>query len=97
MTTQNRAWLASELNEGSPLCPERKLAAAVIMQAIADATGGGGTCGEQGPARNIAVAQARAFLTAETGPWAESRRIWCDLAGIDPTAMHERIRREHVR
>lgn len=54
----------------------RRLAAAVILLALGDARG----WGDDGQ-------QARHFLTDQGGAWAQSRALWCDLAGIDESAL----------
>lgn len=35
--------------------------------------------------------EARQFCEARQGPWAESRRLWCHAAGIEPSALMRRI------
>ena len=66
--------------------PESDLAAAVLLRAIEDAKGMACTALEQ--------AQARIFLTAEAGEWAQARALWCQAAGLDDAAVRERM--EHA-
>lgn len=60
-----------------------QLARAVIAQALADV--GIGTARRHGPPSQSTpeYREAYAFLTARSGTWAESRRLWCDQADID--------------
>lgn len=77
----------------------REVALAVLRQAALDAVGL--CCGLETSAndpskermRQRAIAEARAFWAAETGDWARSRAIWCDLAGVDPGDMRARALR----
>lgn len=62
---------------------EKQLACAVLQQAVQDIHMAG---------RDGRV--ARIFLTAESGPWARSRHFWADVAGIDPAALNDAVRRQ---
>lgn len=71
-----------------PDTPVRRLAAAVIKDAIRIV--------ENGASSGAAYAQARDFLFCEDAGsgWAMSRRMWCMRAGIDEAAMRGRLPRE---
>lgn len=60
--------------------PEQSLAVAVLHLAIHDAT-----ITVAGYNRDRAVL----FLTSNTYRWRESRHMWCDVAGLDPTAFEQ--------
>jgi hypothetical protein len=67
--------------------PERQLACNVLWQALADATGG-----KSASRTTRESEQARHFLTCPSGEWRQSRRDWCDAAGLDPDAFEEQAR-----
>ena len=67
--------------------PERALAAAVILQAIADSQA---RCDPRGGITQAEIAQAWKFLTARVGGWAEMRSAWCGYAGLDPREVRQR-------
>ena len=58
---------------------DRHRAVAVIVQAIADATGG-----NDSKLYPTDVHEAWRFLTDEEGDWHQSRAFWCEMAGSDP-------------
>ena len=67
------------------------LAVHVLLQAIRDVFGTHdiASCGDRHA--TSARSDAYAFLTATTGAWRQSRRDWCDLAGINPDAFERGI------
>jgi hypothetical protein len=69
--------------------PARSLDASVILQALADA---GVVRAVNSAQPGVAeVASAQYFLTDATGPYAQSRETWCDVAGIDATALRRHV------
>lgn len=72
-------------------CGEQQLAYAVLLLALADASGST-QCGvDVKSVRLYSTNQvhARVFCIASDGPWARSRTMWCDMAGVDPDAFRE--------
>jgi hypothetical protein len=61
----------------------------VILQALADAGVVRKVNGSQPGISEVASAQY--FLTDATGPYARSRQIWCDVAGIDAAALRQHV------
>ncbi len=59
------------------------LAAAVIQRAVDDLSS----------LKEVERREARSFLTDEHGACAQSRKLWCDLAGFDADAVRERVLR----
>ena len=82
-----------------PMGDERTMALAVLQQAIRDAALPLGTAkgskhdGTTTVATVAEIIQAREFWTAETGEWAQSRKTWCDMAGVDPDYAQQRALR----
>lgn len=79
--------------------PEADLAAAVVKQALADGCrpkiSARQTGGSASPADR---SQAWAFLTATSGAWAESRKLWCGICGVDAELLRqEALRRGPAR
>lgn len=68
---------------------EVDLAKSVILQAVRDVML---RCdGGSGRPQIAEQRAARLFLTEQTGEWASSRQLWCDLAGFDADALRARI------
>ena len=79
--------------------PHASLAAAVIEQAIADATTDPLPAGEKrgGMQRRRPMyaehVAARLFLTSREREWVAARTPWCDLIGLDPEVLRQRALR----
>lgn len=69
----------------------RELAVAVILQALTDAKHAQ-QYGDDLTAAGVAAREARLFLTEEIGPWALSRKTWCEYAGLDPDRFYEQVK-----
>ncbi|APL95491.1 DUF3489 domain-containing protein [Sphingobium indicum] len=65
------------------------LAAGVIYQAWADA-GAGIVRGARRAESEKDRHEAARFLTADHGPWAQSRRHWAEIAGVCPDQIRQR-------
>lgn len=72
---------------GNPVREMQLLAAAVLNQAIADATRVQTITRESARAK----VDARRFLMARLGEWATARRVWCDMADVLPEAFEQRV------
>ena len=68
--------------------PEVSLAAAVILQAVADFRGQ--YLAKPYKPTGTSYDHARRFLTADAGDWAHAREAWCAIAGVDPDILRER-------
>lgn len=75
----------------------QRLAAAVILQAIADLRQEvrPGKSPGSNPTR-VARSRAWAFLTAERGPWAASRHDWCACLDLDPERLRAAVLRGDI-
>ncbi len=69
---------------------ERLLAIGVIQRALDDLFRGGPGDWWIAP-QTREWEEAFDFFTKESGGWAESRRMWCSLAGIDEEAARETV------
>ena len=65
---------------------ERRLAQAVLASAVEDLRSKPSPKGHY-VQWLLRVAEARSFLTDTTGPWAQSREMWCSLADICPRRL----------
>ena len=65
------------------------LAAGVIYQAWSDA-GAGIVRGTRRAESEKDRHEAARFLTAEHGPWAQSRKHWAEIAGVCPAQLRQR-------
>lgn len=72
-----------------PAVPERDLAAAVLFQAAQDAVEPRKVQGSNAAAQD----EARLFCFAHVGAWRIACDAWCDLAGVDPDAFRDGVRR----
>jgi hypothetical protein len=61
-----------------------RLASEVLLQAIRDVFGANQPGVHGDCPITSAKSDALSFLTSQHGEWRQSRRDWCDLAGIDP-------------
>ncbi len=66
---------------------EQKLACAVVLRAVVDATGGSDLSATSDRER----AQARSFCIAPEGPWRRAREFWCTIAGVDADGLRQRV------
>lgn len=73
-----------------PRSPQRQLWCAVLDRAVEDFCQRRPT--DDGTAREIIKDEAAKFLLDPDGAWAQSRRLICFCAGIDPDAFEERVR-----
>lgn len=73
------------------MTPSEALIVAIIEQAISDALHAEPGKWASGSVTIHDQAEARSFLTAETGGWARSRRDLCEAVGLDPDILRGRM------
>lgn len=80
-------------DDRQPESPERQLAAAVLLQAWADANATEETvkyAKGYGMSSVLVVRGARRFLAARSGPWARQRQLFTSALAVDDEAIRLR-------